>query len=57
VAVAPDQMAAFVRSAGRLSVSDIGVLQTGVPITVIGRDGVRLEPDRAGYDHFHDRSG
>ena len=53
VAVPPDQAAAFAGSAGRLTVCDVGVLQMGIPITVIGPNGAPLEPDRAGYDHFH----
>ena len=57
MAVAPDQIAEFTSSVGRQSVADIGVLQMGIPITVIGRDGARIEPDRAGYDHFRARSG
>jgi thiamine-monophosphate kinase len=56
VAVPPDQAAAFAGSAGGLSVCDVGVLQIGIPTTVIGRDGAPLEADRAGYDHFHAQS-
>ena len=53
VTVPPDQAAAFAGSAGRLTVCDVGVLQMGIPITMIGPNGAPIEPDRAGYDHFH----
>lgn len=54
VAVPPDDAEAFALEAARfgVSVSDLGVLQDGLPVTVLGPAGTPIEAHRLGYDHF-----
>lgn len=54
IAVPPNGAEAFAQQAAHLGVfvSNLGVLQDGLPITVLGHAGTPIEAHRLGYDHF-----
>ncbi|HEY8195324.1 MAG TPA: thiamine-phosphate kinase, partial [Hyphomicrobium sp.] len=54
VAVPPGAIEAFAKGAAHsgIGVSDIGVLEEGLPLTVFDSRGTRIEARRFGYDHF-----
>jgi thiamine-monophosphate kinase len=54
VAVPEDAVPAFAQGAARVgvSVSDLGVLEAGAALDVLGPEGTRIVPRRFGYDHF-----